>query len=350
MKTSFYLSRGIAVEVVILSVALLGGAGWFGVREIKHSIAQHEQDKAAQELDKRQAVADAAAKAAAEEREKAALAQAKAEEARKEERKQQVATGRAIQRASIEGATMAAQLPGEIDSVRSLLSDRFVEIDKASLQLFGAPERAEIDMWKQVAHDALEGKAEALAKLADQKTQIDKLTGELKEAQDARQRAETDAKEADKKASVAQQKFDTAYAQSKNAVREILKAVANGDSMSSLAMGLKLVLFAVGGFWLLGLVLKIFSFGAPSGGPLSSALNLAANTVHSVLAPMSVLAETNAKRETEKLVQSAGSFITDVRQSLPKDVEEKVTNLLDVALSPEHQEKIRTAHLAVKGN
>ena len=346
MKNHVSSRRGIAAEIVILAVALIGGAGFFGVKEIKQAVAQHELNKTAQEAAIRQAATEAAAAAAALERTKADQALAAAEAARNVERTKQVQTGRNIQRASVQGALVVAQLPTSLE--RSLLVDRFLEIDTASAHLFDVPQADELKAWRKLASDALAGQAEAQAKLADQINEVRRLGTELDVAKSDRKKAEDQARTAQLEAQAADAKFATAFSESKVAVSKMIAAATKGDTFEILARGLGLVVAAVVGIWVLGLVLKIFSIGVPQDGLLANFLNTAANTFHSLLAPMAVLGETHAKRNTEKLVESAGNFVTDVREQLPKDVQDKVTNMMDVTLSPAFQHKVCTAHRKIR--
>ena len=342
MNTHCASRRGVAAEVVVLTVVLVGGAGWFGVKEIKQAVQQHQQNQAAKELEIRQAAADAAAAAAAAEREKAALARVASDEAIRTERARQVQTGRSIQRASVQGALIATNLPESLE--RTLLSQRFMEIDVASAQLFQLPEEAELAAWRKLAADALAGQAEAQVRLAGQIDEVRRLATALKVAQEARVIAEQNAAAADQRAASAQEKFNTAYSRQKVAVRDLIEAATRGDSMALLAKGLGWIVAAVAGIWALGMALKIFSIGLPAGGAAARYLGIAANTFNSLLAPTAVLGEAQANKQTEKLVQSTGSFITDVRDKLDKPTQEKITELLDIALSPNFQKKVCEVH------
>ena len=345
MKKSTSSMRGIAVETAILLVALFGGAGWFCIKEIKHSIKEIKQEEACKDANAAAAKAKADSDAALALREKAEAALLEEKKVREAEKEKTIETGRTIQRSSIEGAVAVEQLPPS--KQRENLVQRFSEIDFASFALYGSPLASETSQWKQTALSALAGQAAAQSALDNQKEEIARLTGELKAVREAHTAAEQKADQAIKVADDAQQKAAVAVERTKTEIGKTWDAMTKGDAAATLAHGLLCVIVAVAGLWILGVLLKIFAFSVPIKGPFANAIHYAANTFHAILAPMSVFAETHAKGEMGKLVDSAGSFISDLRRDMPAEAA-KVTAFMDSALSPVNQEKIHQAFLAVE--
>ena len=345
MKKSILSTRGFAVETVLLLVALFGGAGWFGVKEVKHSIKEIKQEQACKVADEAAAKAKADADAALALREKAEAALLEEKTARKAEQEKTIETGRTIQRSSVEGAVAVEQLPPS--KHREHLAGRFSEIDQASVALYGSPLATETAQWKQTALNALAGQAAAQSELDQQKIEIARLTGELKAVREAHDAAEQKADVARKVADDAQQKAATAVERVKAEIGKTLDAMSKGDAASNLVNGLLWIVRALVGFWLLGILLKILAFGVPIKGPLANVIHYAANIFHSVLAPMAVFAESHCKAEAVKLVDSAGSFMSELRRQEPA-IAAKVTQIMDVALSPEQQEKVRAAFVTAE--
>ncbi len=338
-------TRGVAAEVVILAVFLIGGAGWFGVKELKHSITEYQQKEKVEKAEREANAAKAQAEKAQLERDKAESSRVAAEKARAEQRTAEIDQGRNIQRASTQANAAIQQLP--LSKQRDFLSARISDIDIASAGIFGPPLANHVENWKQTAIDALEGKAAALAEVEKQRTEIATLNAKLVVLREATETAERKFNAENARANEEQKKATTAAAKTVEWINKAKEAFETGGAAESLATGLKLILVAVAGIWLLGLCLKIFSVGLPEDGPWSKAINTAANTFHSMLAPMAVLGETQAHRDTERYIENSGTFLSDLRRGMP-DTAAKVTPLLDVAYSPRQQRKVRQAYLNVE--
>ncbi len=345
MKTNQTSGRGVAVEVVLLIIALTGGAGFFGVREVQRAALAHKQEEAAKQLEKAQHDLEAANNAANLARDEAAKARQAAEQARQDVKLKQTDLGGTIQQASAEAKVAVGRLPASLE--RDFLTGEFNEIDFSINRLFEAPSRDQTVLWRNRAVEALKDKVALEKELADQKAAAEKLAGQLLQAVDAEKRAEAKVKTSDDRANAAQHTTDLAVGETKTAKDRMLDTVKALSDSSSLAFGLKLIVIAIAGVWLLGLLLKIFALGLPTDGPWANALHVAANTFHSVLAPMAVLAETTAKKETNELIQGAGQFVSDVKKEMPV-AKKDIIRLMDATISPRHQRKICKAHIAIE--
>ncbi|MCX6936883.1 MAG: hypothetical protein NTU80_03145 [Verrucomicrobia bacterium] len=338
-------NRGFAVETVILVGALVAGAGWFGVREFGHAVKEMKQERAVTVANEAttQAKGDAVTALASRDAAAAALATEKATRAKVEA--DAAAVGKTIQRSAVEGAAAAEQLPESRQ--RDHLLDRFSEIDEASRALYGNLTPAEIQGWRQLTLDALAGKAEAQERLDRQMAEIKGLNEQLLIARTQHDDAQKRADEAQAKADREQKKATDSVivAQKKTALVESLFEENTG--LSTLLSGFKLILFAVAGVWVLGVLLKSVAIALPTGGGATGVMHLLANTFGGLLSPLSVLGESRSRRETQKLVESTGAFIADARKDMP-EVAKKITDGLDIALSPAHQQRVKEVFLNIQ--
>ncbi len=345
MKKSPKYMSGFAVETVILVVALVGGAGWFGMKEIKHAVKDMKQEQACKDANDAAAKAKVDALAAQALREKEEELRLLEKKAFETERDRIIANGRSIQRSSLEGVVFLQQFP--VCTQRDLLGQRLSEINYVSETLFGVPDYKEAAKWKQTALDALEGKAAALADLAGQAKENEKLRVDLAVATKNREEAEKQTELARAEANAKQKEATAAAVETEKKTSEASALAKAKNAASTLANGLLWVVAAVAGVWLIGSLLKVFAFNLPAGGFFSKAVHTAANTFNAVLAPTSRYAEVRATRELTQLVENTGTFVADLRRELPAEAN-KVTPLMDVALSPEQQRMIRDAFLSVK--
>ncbi len=345
MHTPKGRARGIAVETVILAVCLLGGASWFGLSEIKHSLQEYKLQEATKKAEEAAKIAsDLSAKALAD-REEANAARKKADDALTTKVAKEAEVGRTIQRSSTEGATAAGQLPESVQ--RSHLLARFDEIDTATAGLVGEAAAADVARWKQLAADALAGRAEAQARIDEQKAEITRLVGELKEERERFASADADAKTANTKATAEQVKATAATKDAEQKTADANRAASATSAAEDLISGLKKILLVIAVVWLAAGGLKTLALAVPSGSPAANWLHTAANAASAALAPASVLAEVHARRETNELLVNTGEAVADLRDA-DQAVAEKAVSALDVAFPVSHQRRVRAACIAAR--
>lgn len=342
MKNRLRSRAALAAETVLLLVVVLGGAGFFGVREVKRAFQDHRTQNALEKAEKSATDAHVASTNAMSERDRANEALAAAKKDRDATKAREVEIGRTIQRSTAQAAAAASQLPESPQ--RQFLFGRFVEIDSASNLVFGAAPTRDAEVWRETALAALAGNREAQARIDQQKDEIARLGRELAAARAQQAATEKRAEEYNQKATEAQRVATAAAGQARANSTRAVEAFGDRDTWKTLANGLMLIVAAVGGLWLLGAGLKMFAVGQGEG-RLANGLHTAADTLHSFLAPMSVLSQAHARRDAEKLVDSTGGFMADVRTKLPPEMAEKITDLMDIAMSPKNQNRIRNACL-----
>jgi hypothetical protein len=332
--------RGFAVETAILLVALFGGAGFFGVKEVKRALHDHDVNNKLERAEKAEDEAIKKANSAMKDRDDANQKLELEKTTRAAVEKRQVDIARTIQRSSAEGTAAVEQLPQSVQ--QKVLTFSFDQIDDAAEGLAGKAPAADVRIWRERALSALAGNQRAMEDIENQKKEIADLKDRLATEKTAHDKAQKEATDANRLATDSQRTGLGLQALARDRLAKVHEAVGDVDVWKDLANGLGLIVICVAGLWLLGLGLKIFAIGKGEG-KFSNALHTAADTFHSILAPMSVLSQTHARRETDKIVDSAGAFMHDVRTKLPKDVAEKVTDIMDISMAPKHQDKIRTA-------
>jgi len=343
MTTSFSSTRGFAVEAVILVGVLIAGGTVFGIREIKHAVKEAEQARAVTDANKAADVAVKDSQHAEQLRDASTQALADEKQKRAQLETDTKALGKTIQRSSAEGGIAVGQLPGSRQ--RDHLVARFAEIDVASRKLYGDATPQDVQEWKQLALDALAGSTAAQSKLDGQLAEIESLKARLTAAEAAHTAAQHMADTETERANQAQRTATASVLTAQKRTQEAMATFGENATLSSVLTILKVVLCAVAGLWVLGIFLKSFAFGLPGEGQATTAMHNVANGVLSLLSPLSVLGETRARRDTQKLIESTGTFMADVR-ARGDNLGKAVTEHLDAALSPSHQRRVRAACIA----
>lgn len=332
---------GVAVELVILLVALCGGAGFFGIREMKHGIDDAQAKRAVEQAKAEADAANEKTKAAVVERDHANALANEREKRLQERDAKEKEVGRTIQQASIQSGVAVAQLPASNE--KAFLEGSLGDIDLASRAIAGPLVPAEVATWKDIAQRALRGEASALEQLKQQHDNVAALTRQLELARTAEREAKARADLASQHATDSQKKAATLQERATNAIHHAGEVQGDRDWWYEVALGFIVLDAAVAIIWLLAAGLKTAAIGFGDSKP-AGYLHTAADTLHSLLAPMSVLGQTHANRDATKMVDSVGTFMADLRTQLPENVVKQVEVLIDSATSPSHQVRIRRAY------